>query len=260
MISFHVIKLNNSAVAAMQQGRARESVELLREAIANLKNHFVLSRSPLSFPSSGGTPLPHRRPRLVSDASIEPHSDLTNDEEDDCFSAMEIDDKQNQPSLLSVPVHAMTSSHFSTKEDDALVLFYNRAIIISPSEQDKELLTGVVLYNMALVNHCRAIKRNTSRLLTAALNIYEMAAASMQNSKDQSGTGDLLQMAIYNNLAQIHSIRFSTEDMFECLSNTRTFLAATTDERENLVDDDDSNFFFMNTMLKSEELTLAPAA
>jgi hypothetical protein len=270
MNSFEVIKINNSAVTAMQQGRAKESVELLREAVRNLKDHFVLGGSPLSSPSSGGTPLPQRRPRLVSDASIETQSDLNssssssslhfNDEEDDCFSAMEIDAKQKQPSLLSVPVHAKISSHFSTKEDDALVLLYNRAIIVFPSEQDKELLAGVVLYNMALVNHCRAIERCTSSLLTVALNIYEMAAATMQKSMDQRGAGDLLQMAIYNNMAQIHSIRFSTEDMFECLNNTRIFLAAAAATDESLVDDDDSNFFFMNTMLQAEKLTLAPAA
>jgi hypothetical protein len=268
MNSFQVIEINNSAVAAMQEGRAKESIELLCETIANLKEHFLLSRSPLSLPSSRGTRLPHRRrelPHVVSDSSVETESDLSasssslhfNNEEDDYFSAMEIDATQRQPSLLGVPVHAEISSHFSRKEDDALVLFYNRAIIISPSEQDKELLAGVVLYNMALVNHCRAIERNTSSLLTVALNIYEMAAAIMTDSKDQGGIGDLLQMAIYNNMAQIHSIRFSTENMFECLDETRTFLAAATVES---LSDEDYNFFSTNTMLRIKELTLAPAA
>jgi ribosomal protein S15P/S13E len=276
MNCFQVNKINNSAVAAMQQGRAKESIELLCEAIANLKEHFELSKSPFSFPSSRGTHMPHRRRELlhaISDSSIETQSDLSsssfsssfpsssslhfNDEENDCFSVMEIDAKQKQPSLLSVPVHAKTSSHFSTKEDDALVLVYNRAIIVFPGEQDKDLLAGVVLYNMALVNHCRAIERCTSSLLTVALNIYEMAAVIMKDSKGKSGTGDLLQLAIYNNMAQIHSIRFSTEDMFECLDETRTFLAAATDES---LFDDDCNFFSANTMLQIEELTLAPAA
>jgi hypothetical protein len=266
MNSFQVIEINNSAVAAMQEGRAKESMELLCEAIANLKDHFVLSRSPFSFPSSRGTPLPHRRrPRAVSDSSVETESDLSSsssslhfyDEDDHFFSPMEIDTKQNQPSLHSVPVHANTSSHFPTKEDDALVLLYNRAITVLPGEQDKELLTGVALYNMALVNHCRAIERGTSGLLTVALKIYKMAAAIIKDSKDQSGTGDLLQLAVHNNMAQIHSIRFDTKEMFECLDETRTFLAAATDES---VLDDDYNFFSANTMLRIEELTLAPAA
>jgi hypothetical protein len=273
MNSFEVIKINNSAVTAMQQGRAKESIELLCEAIANLKDHFVVSTgSPLSSPSSRReTPLPHRRRELprrtVSDSSIETQSDLSSstpsfslssssslrfdDDEDDDFSAMEIDAKQDQPSLVGVPVHAK-------KDDDALVLLYNRAIIVFPSEQDKELLTGVALYNMALVNHSRAIERGTPNLLTIALKIYEMAAAIMKDSKDQNGTGDLLELAVYNNMAQIHSIRFSTEDMLKCLNKTRIFLAAATDE--SFVDEDDYNFFFMNTMLQIEELTVAPAA
>jgi hypothetical protein len=268
MNSFQVININNSAVAAMQQGRAKESMELLREAIANLKDHFLLNGSPLSSPSSRGIHLPHRRreiPRTFSDSSIETQSDLSssssslyfNDEEEDYFSAIVIDAQQNQPSLLSVPVHAKTSSHFSTKEDDALILLYNRAIIVFPDEQDKELLTGVALYNMALLNHCRAIERGTSSLLTVALKIYEMAAGIMKDSKDQSGVGDLLQLAVYNNMAQIHSSRFASEEMFECLDKTRTFLATATDE--SLLDDD-YNFFCMNTMLQVEELTVAPAA
>jgi hypothetical protein len=263
-----VIETNNSAVAAMQHGRAKESIDLLREAIANLKDHCLPSRSPLSFPSTRGTPLPHRwreLPHAGSNSSFETQSDISSslsslsfkDEDNDYFSAVGIDAKQDQPSLLGVPVYAKTLSDFSTKEDDALVLLYNRAIIVLPSAQDRELLIGVALYNMALVNHCRAIERGTSNLLTVALKIYEMAAAIIEDSNIQSGTGYLLQLAVFNNMAQIHSIRFATEDMFECLDKTKTFLAAAADERFL---DDDYNIFFMNNIIQKEELILAPAA
>jgi hypothetical protein len=94
-------------------------------------------------------------------------------------------------------------------------------------------------------------------LLTVALKIYEMAAAIINDSKIQSGTVDLLQLALYNNMAQIHSINFATREMFTCLDKTRTFLAAATDESLHY---DDYNFFFVNTMIQIEELTLAPAA
>jgi tetratricopeptide (TPR) repeat protein len=269
MNSFQVIEINNSAVAAMQQGNAKKSIELFRKAIANLKDHYLPNRLPLSFfPSSRGTPLPPQRrelPRLVSDSSIETQSDLSssssslffNAEDDDYLSAMNIDAKQDQPSLLSVPIYAKTSSYFSSKEDDAVIRLYDRAIIVCPDEQDKELLTGVALYNMALVNHCRAIERGTSDLITVALKIYEMAAAIMNDSKIQSGAADLLQLALYNNMAQIHSICFATREMFTCLDKTRTFLSAATDESLHY---DDYDFFFRNTVIQIEELTLAPAA
>jgi hypothetical protein len=271
MSYLQVIETNNSAVAAMQHGRTKESIELLREAIANLKDHFLLNRSPLSFPppSSFGKPLPHRRqepPCVGLDSPISVASVATSfssslypdDEVDDGFSAMEINDKQDQPSLRSVPVYINTSFHSPTKEDDALVLLYNRAIIVPNDAQGRELLTGVALYNMALVNHCRAIERGgTSRLLAVALKIYEMAAAIIQDSKGQSGTGNLLQLAVYNNMAQIHSIRFATEEMFECLNKTRNFLAAATDE---ILLDDEYTIFFANTILQIVELTVAPAA
>jgi hypothetical protein len=263
-----VNETNNSAVAAMQQGRAKAAIDMLREAIANLKDHCLLNRAHLSFPSSRGTPLHYRCRELThagSDSSIETQPNLSSslssssfkNEEDDCFSAMEINAKPDQPLLLSVPVHTNTSSHFSTKEDDALVLFYNRAIIVLPGASDRELLIGVALYNMALVNHCRAIERGTSNLLTVALKIYEMAAAIIEDSNIQSGTGYLLPLAVFNNMAQIYSIRFATEEMFECLDNTKTFLAAAANER---LLDDDYNIFIMNNIIQKEDLILAPAA
>jgi tetratricopeptide (TPR) repeat protein len=275
MNSFQVIDLNNSAVAAMQQGRPKESIEFLRIALANLKDHFYVHRPqpfPLSSPSSRGTPLPHRRrelPRRVSDSSIETQSESElsssssslsfNDEEDESLSAMEIDVGQDQPSVFSVPVNAKNSSRFSRKEDDALIFMYNRALVIFPDEQDKELITGAALFNMALVNHCRAMERGTSSLLTVALKIYETAAAVLEDKEELRDSGGLLQLAIYNNMAHIHSMQFSTEEMRECLDKTRTLLSDADDD-ESLVDEDDFNFFYLNTMLQIEELTLAPAA
>jgi hypothetical protein len=84
-----------------------------------------------------------------------------------------------------------------------------------------------------------------------------MAAAIIEDSRIQSGTGYLLQLAVFNNMAQIHSIRFAIEEMFECLDVTKIFLAAAADER---LLDDDYNVFFMNIIIQKEELILAPAA
>jgi hypothetical protein len=55
-------------------------------------------------------------------------------------------------------------------------------------------------------------------------------AAIIEDSRIESGTGYLLQLAVFNNMAQIHSIRFAIEEMFECLDVTKIFLAAAADE------------------------------
>jgi hypothetical protein len=75
--------------------------------------------------------------------------------------AMELNVEQHKPSVLSF--HVRTSS---LSQDTPLILNYSRALSIANAVEDKELLTSVVLYNMALVNHCRAIELGISCLLS----------------------------------------------------------------------------------------------
>jgi hypothetical protein len=166
---------------------------------------------------------------------------------------MDVDDAQDQPSVLSVPVEAKSSP----TEEDSLIVMYTRALIVFPDVKDRELITGVCLYNMALVNHRRALARKTSSLLSIAHKLYDMAASIMENKDSTRESEDMLLLAVYNNLAQIHSTFFSPDEMSECLDKIRSLLTAVTDET---IDEDEYTLFFINSTLQAEDLTSAPAA
>jgi len=256
MNSFQLIELNNHAVASMQQGKPKEAIELLRIALADLKEHFYVHKSPATWSRR------REPPRVVSDSSIKIQPDLsasssslsfTGEEDDSSFGNMDVDDAQDQPSVLSVPVEAKSSP----TEEDSLIVMYTRALIVFPDVKDRELITGVCLYNMALVNHRRALARKTSSLLSIAHKLYDMAASIMENKDSTRESEDMLLLAVYNNLAQIHSTFFSPDEMSECLDKIRSLLTAVTDET---IDEDEYTLFFINSTLQAEDLTSAPAA
>lgn len=269
MNSLQLIELNNNAVAALQQGKSKQAIESLRVALANLKHHFHALKehepqAPVPTPSCG-TPWPPLRdlPRVISDASIATQSELYASTSslslnDEATQGMDIDESEDLPSVFSVPVDPKTTSQCPTTEDDALVFMYTGALVLYPDVDDRELITGVVLYNMALVNHRRALKKGTTSLLAIALKLYGMAASLMADRNNSDEIEGLLLLAVYNNMAQIHSTSCSSLEMSHCLDKIRCLLADISDD--SLIDEDDYTFFFMNSSLQVEELTLAPAA
>jgi hypothetical protein len=239
MLASKSIYLNNSAVASLRRGRPNEALELLSTALADLKDDVS-----------------------DSDASTETHSKRSsssssrdfNNEEDEYSSAMEINVEQDQPSVFSVPVRTSTCAQC----DHSLVLNYSCALAIFDDVQDKELLIAVVLYNMALVHHCRAIERGISSLITTALNLYKIAASFIENARDIDSSNGLLLLALYNNMAQIHASQFSLEETRVCIDRVRMLLSAVS--AESFIEEEDYHFFFVNTMLQVEDIALAPAA
>jgi hypothetical protein len=162
---------------------------------------------------------------------------------------MEMNVEQDKPSVLSFQVQT------SPLSQDAP---YSRSLTIVDDVEDKELLTSVVLYNMALVNHCRAIELGTSGLLSISLNLYKMAASVLERSIDIDASNELVLMAIYNNMAQIHSYQWSSQEVRECIDNVRMLLS--TVSAKSFIDQEDLHFFSANTMLHVEDMNLAPAA
>jgi hypothetical protein len=167
--------------------------------------------------------------------------------------AMELYVEQDQPSVLSFQVRTSLRS-----QDTPLILNYSRALGIANAVEDKELLTSVLLYNMALVNHCRAIELGISSLLSISLNLYKMAASVLERSSDIDASNELVLLAIYNNMAHIHAYQWSSQEVRECIDNIRMLLS--TVSAESFIDQEDFHFFSANTMLHVEDMNLAPAA
>jgi hypothetical protein len=131
--------------------------------------------------------------------------------------------------------------------------------LLAHADHIKELLAGVVFYNMALVNHARAIERNASSLLTVALKFYGMAVGVMQcrNGVPDASNSWLL-LASYNNMAQIYLSRACYEDLCLCLVTIRTLLDS--GRAAEVIDADHYCSFLAIAMLLQLKVATAPAA
>jgi hypothetical protein len=266
MSASEVVALNNSAVASLLSGRPKNAVVLLSKATAILKDNFAETKAPCSR-SSSNHEVPQRPPRQIelprfiskssppheSNLSLSTSSPACNDEGDEYSSAIKIKVERDQPSVLSCQVRPSSLS-----QDVPLILNYSRALTIVDDVQDKDLLTGVVLYNLALVNYCRWIELGISSLLSIALNLYKIAATVLERSRDVDASNELVLLALYNNMAQIHAYQWSSSEVRVCIDNIRMLL--TTVSAESFIDQEDFHFFSVNTMLHVEDMNLAPAA
>jgi len=155
-------------------------------------------------------------------------------------------------SLKSVPV--LSEAMFPRPSSQSYLAMYDRALLISNHEQDRETVTACILYNMALANHARGLRYGRSSLLARALQLYKM---SLDVLHPTSSGLDLLCLACFNNAAQIYSQLFHRDEMRQCLECMRQILGNVQGIRDN----DDYVLFYLNAMLYiGEELSLAPAA
>jgi hypothetical protein len=266
MLASKVVALNNSAVTSLLRGRPKRALALLSAATAILKDHFADTKVQRSRSALNETPVPHRQsplPRCISNASTQPYqSNLSSspyslpsdDEGSEYTSAMEINAEQDQPSVISFQVRTSSLS-----QDAPLILNYSCTLAIADGIEDKDLLTSVVLYNMALVNHCRAIELGISSLLSNSLSLYKMAASILERSCDVDASNELVLLALYNNMAQIHAYQWSSPEVRVCVDNIRVLLSTVSAEK-SFISQEAFHFFSVNAMLHVEDINIAPAA
>jgi hypothetical protein len=245
MTSCKVIDLNNSAVASLQQGSHKQAIALLRTAIAEIKNHCVVHKQQATRVSSSSE-------TVNSESSVEMHAGA------DSSSAIKVNQKQDKPAILSVPLWTDTS--FEQKDDKTLIFMYAQALVLADVDHRKETLIAVVLYNMALANHALAIASNISKLLAVALKFYGMAVAVLQG---QNGDADntsfyWLLVALHNNMAQIYLSQACSEKLRFCLGNIRSLLFEA-HRIGQIIPCDDYAFFLTNAKIQIS-VVAAPAA
>jgi len=260
-----LINMNNAALGALQLGRPKQALDILSMALASLKDHFgkeghqeVAQESTIPThlttptpPTTTETPSPRRQhPRCASGSSIGAKPDCKENKRS--LTVEEDEGSVVPPSIFSVAFGAL-SSH-----NDGLVLNYNKALMVLHSLNDLEVLTSVVLYNMATINHARAIERGSSTLLTNALKAYKMATDVIKIRDGIDRASDFVLLLSYHNMAHIYSSRFCPEEMRGCFDATRFLL--TKESIQRFLDEDDRHFFSLSFMLKVEDISLAPAA
>jgi hypothetical protein len=262
MNNSEVIELNNRAVTSLQRGCHKEANGLLREAIADLMDQFSAHQQSCSFsPQTVDSVSPIEMQVDITPPTASPSSPALSSKSEDSHgksSYCKIEEKQGTTSILSVPLWPDAS--LAQSQDETLVFMYSRVLVLAHTKHSRETLTGVILFNMALVIHARTVECGTITLLSTALKFYGKAAAVIQNDNAASACDHWILLAIYNNMAQIHLSRSNSrsEEFCMCLSNIEALLAS--ENIANVIDDDDYYFFFRNSMLHKVKTVAAPAA
>jgi tetratricopeptide (TPR) repeat protein len=232
--------LNNSAIMYLQAGRSQEAMELLQIALSKLRDELLES------------------PDSELEDSCEEADQTHGTKEEDVY--MKCEQEFAEPCTKSI--NLFSSIPFLMQHDTSFLKLYDRALLVDTSCSclDHELLSAVILFNMALLHHSRGIACCKTDCLIRASHLYQIALDILQRRLDCS-MNYLLLMAIFNNLAHIDSHLFRIEEMRSSLEEIRTILMSEVIDEEFSLNEDDYSIFFMNAMFGNEkELSVAPAA
>jgi hypothetical protein len=276
------VALNNVAVGKLQEEKRDEAIHLFRFALTYIKNQFTRranlspcknSQQVSSVPrvddrcdrgkhlfssSQPGTSFDFQGNDEQEQGEESPSCD-SNDE--DCERMMDIDGSIYTPFLQSIVILSDAALHRSKDFDQSIVALYDRAFFIASDENaDEESLSCVLLYNMALVNHLYGIEKGDQTSLITALKLYQMSLKIALQNYIFPLDADVLIIALYNNMAHIHSHQFSIAETRSAMNEMSLFLES--EHTASLINEDDYALFYLNVMVFHGKFSLnsAPAA
>lgn len=116
--------------------------------------------------------------------------------------------KQQHLSIVSQVAPAIKINEEQLVSPDGIFAFYNNVLLIRGSSSDESVIP-LLLYNLGLIYHRRAIELGSSpRLLRAALRMYQQA--------QKFGGPDVLAFALMNNSGHALSCLFDYEAIKSC--------------------------------------------
>jgi hypothetical protein len=110
------------------------------------------------------------------------------------------------------------TNYLSTSPDNCFQ-FYSRAFVPTPSSVNGEevndcAMTAILLYNMALTYHSKAVRTGATKELYRALKLYRMSFDVLRENSDIScDMVDLLLLALINNMGFIYSHFYDWDEM-----------------------------------------------
>jgi hypothetical protein len=235
--NFSAAEINNSAVTCIQAGRTQEAMEILQIALSDLRDQFVATQDPVGKDS--------------------PQEPVAHDDHDQ---HMDINVEQEEFSKPSDSIYVFSGQPVALQEDVSLLTLYDRALLVDTIYpcQDKEILSAVILFNMALLHHFRGLEEGKTEFLHSANRFYHFALSILQKPKTLK-PNYLLLMALFNNMAHVDSHLFRMKEMKVSLKRMRTILTAYDDDVP--LEDADYAIFFINAVFGEEkEFTVAAAA
>ena len=243
-----VVDLNNGALAHFLAGDYDNAIRLLLDAINTAKcSHQVPTESFVRYQSVSRD---HRTLPIVNLSIMPGH----------CVHSSIVKGLSLARSVHSEPL----SSEIASQGAHSM---YNRAYILSEHQDSCSLQVkhqqstcGILLYNIALMNHNIGIHWGVSAALSQALRLYQ---ASLESLDDQRWRESIdiqkVKLAILNNMGNIHAHLFQFEKTQKCLHKLRLALFEPSTSMVEMLDED-ITFFFLNSLFQGKELLLAPAA
>jgi hypothetical protein len=149
---------------------------------------------------------------------------------------------------------------------------YDRALNVSNSNQNDEVISATILYNMGLLHHLKGLDQGKCEYVNKALRLYQTALIILARCDNFLSASicqsiNLLRLALLNNSAQIHLHLFQREGLDESLYYIRFILdnasiTVLSSRDENQEDEYNCySFFLINAMICSGDLlNIAPAA
>lgn len=240
-----VVELNNGALAHFLAGDYDNAIRLLRCALDAINTTKCSRQVPTeSFVRYQSVSRDHKTLPIVNLPIMPGH----------CMHSSIVKGLSLAQSVHSEPL----SSEIASQGAHSM---YNRAYILSEHQDSYQQSTcGILLYNIALMNHNIGIHWGVSAALSQALRLYQ---ASLESLDDQRWRESIdiqkVKLATLNNMGNIHAHLFQFEKTQKCLKKLRMALLEPSTSMVEMLDED-ITFFFLNSLFQGKELLLAPAA
>jgi hypothetical protein len=131
------------------------------------------------------------------------------------------------------------------------------------NEVHKEILSGVIIYNVGLAHHLVGLQKGDSRAISRALEFYLAAFTALKGQikrlRVKNHGLNLGLMAISNNAGHIYAHSWRFEEAAICRDELSIYLSTVLSSRANI--SEEYNVFFLNVSFFQEySLVSAPAA
>lgn len=143
---------------------------------------------------------------------------------------------------IDYPQSHTETNYVSTSPDNSFK-FYNKAFVPTSFSANEEahdsVMTSILLYNMALTYHIKAVQTGATKALYSALKLYRMSFDVVQGNSDFScDMRDLLLLALINNMGFIHSHFYDWDKMKNSQEVLHSLFMAACDISTNLETED----------------------
>lgn len=123
-----------------------------------------------------------------------------------------------QTAAFSTPARMAKSSY-------ARLHMYNRVFVLSEKQENdpssiyrRDGTSALILFNIGVTLHAQAAQTGSSRTLEKAMTTYRLAQSAVEHwALYSGGQNSLLELAILNNMALLHTQLMQIEDSVSCL-------------------------------------------